>query len=325
MASERFKPGHRLFGDVSTRQDPAGAGPFALEAASPRDTGFILRLIDEAGWAYTREEVERLQAVQPEGMLVLRSPGLGKQLLGCVYASAWGDVGFIGLMHVSKSHRGRGLGRALMDRALDRLRRMDCRTVGLDAVGDAVGFYQKMGFGSHWESLRYSIDPNKVIPVAGGPGVRRATDGDIPVVAALDASVAGMDREELIWALQGSSDATVMVVDGDGGVEAYGVLRRSKGCMRLGPVIAREGRSASWVTDTSVAFASATAILRVALAQSRPSLVTVNVPANNREAMDLVLSLGGVSLAGCIRMYIGEPGPAYDPPGVWALGAAEKG
>ena len=290
-----------------------------------RDTGAILKLIDEAGWAYTREEVERLQTVQPEGMLALRSGGLGRKLLGCVYASAWGDIGFIGLMQVRKPHRGKGLGHALMDHALGNLRRMDCRAVGLDAVGDAVGFYKKMGFGSHWDSLRYTIDPNKVVLDTGGPRVRRATDDDIPAVTALDASVVDMERRELIWALHGSSDATVMVVEGDVGVDAYGVLRRSKGCMRLGPVIAREGRSVSRVLDAAAALASARAILQVAMAQSRPSLVTVNIPAYKREAMDLVLSLGGISLAGCVRMYIGEPGPAYDPPGVWALGAAEKG
>ncbi|NIT75398.1 MAG: hypothetical protein GWO44_00465, partial [Thermoplasmata archaeon] len=76
--------------------------------AEPKDARSVQRLIEEAGWAYTRDEIERLIAVQPDGMILIRSTGLRQSILGCVYASIWGDVGFIGLMLVRGTHRGRG-------------------------------------------------------------------------------------------------------------------------------------------------------------------------------------------------------------------------
>ena len=66
------------------------ASGYDLDAASTRDFRAILRLIQEAGWAYTRAEVQRLIEVQPGGMMLLRSRGLRPTVLGCVYASVWG-------------------------------------------------------------------------------------------------------------------------------------------------------------------------------------------------------------------------------------------
>ncbi len=67
------------------------------------------------------------------------------------------------------------------------------------------------------------------------------------------------------------------------------------------------------------------AIFSTALAQSKPGLMTVNVPAYNTEAMDLVLSLGGIALPTCLRMYMGDIGPAEMPPGHLGIGCGGEG
>ena len=136
----------------------ASRSEHVLDVASSKDARSVLRLIEEAGWAYTRSEIERLIAVQPRGMLLLRGGGLRHGVLGCVYASSWGRVGFIGLMLVRRTHRGRRLGKELMGEALDHLGKEGTDCVLLDAVADAVGFYSAMGFRTSWQSLRYGID-----------------------------------------------------------------------------------------------------------------------------------------------------------------------
>jgi GNAT superfamily N-acetyltransferase len=276
----------------------------------------VLRLIEEAGWAYTREEIDRLIAVQPGGLILLRSTGLRHGVLGCVYASAWGDVGFIGLMLVKGSHRGRGLGMELMMAALDRLKAERCGPICLDAVTEAVGFYKRLDFRSSWESLRMGIDTSKTRVEPPQVDVMRADAAGLERAIQLDQALSGMDRSGLLRRLHADKDSNVLVVSSTDKLLAYGVLRRSKGCMRLGPVVATPGVEES---------AAVGAIIRKAMAESYPRMLTINVPSYNREATEMVVGLGAVQYAPCTRMNLGDPGPAYAPEGVWALGAAEKG
>jgi GNAT superfamily N-acetyltransferase len=233
-----------------------------------------------------------------------------------VYSSVWGRVGFIGLLLVKASHRGRGLGRELMVAGLEHLEAQGTSCVCLDSVVDAVGFYRALGFKASWQSLRYGIDASRPRSPNTGVDVVRAGAKEVERAIELDRRHTGSDRSALLRRLHSDKDSTVLVVPGEKEVLAYGVLRRSKGCMRLGPVVAAPG-----VSD-SVAVRS---IVRTAIAESYPRMLTVNVPAYNREAVELMVELEAVEYSPCTRMYTGDPGSAEAPEGVWALGAAEKG
>jgi GNAT superfamily N-acetyltransferase len=287
-----------------------------LDVASPRDVKPLLRLIEEAGWAYTRAEVERLIAVQPGGMILLRSSGIRHGILGCVYASAWGRTGFIGLMLVRGSHRKRGLGRQLMTAALEYLETKGTEHVLLDAVVDAIGFYSNLGFRSSWQSLRYGVDTSRAELPESDLDTMRAGAREVEEAIGLDRAHAGMDRSVLLRRLMTDGDSRFLAVRADDRLLAYGVLRRSKGCMRLGPLVA------SPRVEDAVAVRS---IVASAMTESYPRMLTMNVPAYNREAKELMIGLGATEYAPCTRMSMGDPGPAAAPEGVWALGAAEKG
>ncbi len=61
-----------------------------------------------------------------------------------------GDIGKIGRVCVAKSHRGRGLGEALMDKALEVLRAQPGVTrAKLSAQTQVIGFYEGLGFEAH--------------------------------------------------------------------------------------------------------------------------------------------------------------------------------
>lgn len=57
-----------------------------------------------------------------------------------------GDTGKIGRVAVMKSHRGTGLGQALIHAALDTCRGLGLSTAKLGAQTHAIGFYQALGF-----------------------------------------------------------------------------------------------------------------------------------------------------------------------------------
>jgi ribosomal protein S18 acetylase RimI-like enzyme len=286
------------------------------DVATSKDVRSVLRLIEEAGWAYTRSEIERLIAVQPRGMLLLRGGGLRHNVLGCVYASAWGKVGFIGLMLVRSTHRGRGLGKELMRAALTHLEEEGTTCVLLDAVVDAVDFYRALGFRTSWRSLRYGIDTKKEELKEDELTAVRASVEHVDMAIEMDKALTGMDRSTLLRMLHANEDSRYLVVQGGNDLLAYGVLRRSKGCMRLGPVVA------SPRVEDQVAVR---AIVSRAMVESYPRMLTMNVPSYNREAIELMVRLGVIEYTPCTRMYLGHPGSAESPEGVWALGAAEKG
>ncbi len=308
---ERYFPQHAVWWHVGGTQQE-----HRLDVAEPKDARSVLRLIEEAGWAYTRDEIERLIAVQPDGMILLRSTGLRQGILGCVYASLWGDVGFIGLMLVRGTHRGRGLGKELMGAALEQLQGEGATCVLLDAVIDAIGFYRDLGFRTSWQSLRYGIETTKAELDGTDALAMRASADQVLQAIELDRSMTGMDRSRLLRRLHGDRDSVFLVVPSGGGVLAYGVLRRSKGCMRLGPVVAQPR------VEEVVAVRS---ILAAALTESYPRMLTMNVPSYNREAVEMMVSVDATEYPPCTRMSMGDPGPADSPEGVWALGAAEKG
>ncbi len=61
----------------------------------------------------------------------------------------WGSLGWVGPVAVDPDHQGRGLGPALMRWSLDRLRALDCLTIGLETWAHNlanIGLYIKSGF-----------------------------------------------------------------------------------------------------------------------------------------------------------------------------------
>ena len=288
----------------------------SIVSATTKDVRSIIKLVEEAGWAYTRTEVERLIAVQPDGMLLLKAHGLRHEALGCVYASVWGRLGFIGLMLVKESHRGRGMGKALMMEALEHLRSVGASSVGLDSVGNAVSFYSVLGFRSEWTSLRFGLETARFDLPETSPEVRIGEDVDLVRAIDLDRAISGIDRGELLERLHADEDCKIIAVPGDKEVMAFGMLRRSKGCLRLGPLVAVPGERGA---------IAAKAVLSRAVRETYPRMMTANVPDYNEKMVELLTSFGAVPYTPCVRMYDGDPGPARKPEGIWALGAAEKG
>lgn len=276
----------------------------------------ILRLIERAGWAYTRSEVARLIAVQPDGMLVARPGGATGPPVGCVYASRWGALGFIGLMLVEESLRRRGIGTRLIGRAIGDLRARGCTAIGLDAVPAAVGFYGRLGFDGAWQSMRFGIDTARTVPPAHREQARECAARDMARVARLDLAGWGADRGVLLSRLAADKDVRLLVAPSEGPVHAYGALRRSKGALRLGPLVAEPTREGGEAVK---------AVLARAIELSRPRMLTMGVPAYNQGAVGLLEGMGAATYTPCTRMYMGDPGPARAAAGSWAIGAAEKG
>jgi predicted GNAT family N-acyltransferase len=109
----------------------ARAGCFAVRRAV---------FIDEQGIP----EAEEWDAEDDRCLHFLAEDGHGP--VGCARLIARGTEAKIGRVAVLKRARGTGLGRAIMQRAMDHARHAGFRTAMLEAQLSAIGFYENLGF-----------------------------------------------------------------------------------------------------------------------------------------------------------------------------------
>lgn len=122
----------------------------------PADTDAVIALWHEAGltrpWNDPRADIERKLAVQPELFLVAAEPravSSGEDIVGSVMAGYDGHRGWLYYLASATARRGRGIGRALVRAAEDRLTAMGCPKVQLmvRAGNDEVlNFYDALGY-----------------------------------------------------------------------------------------------------------------------------------------------------------------------------------
>lgn len=73
---------------------------------------------------------------------------VGSALLTSFDVDQNGDVqsAHLNVVQTVEKYRGKGIGRAVVEAAIDHARKRGIKTIELDSVEDAVGFYKKLGF-----------------------------------------------------------------------------------------------------------------------------------------------------------------------------------
>lgn len=121
-----------------------------IRAFDGADEDAVVDLWDRAGltrpWNDPRADIRRKLTVQPELFLVAVDGG---ELVGSVMAGYDGHRGWLYYLAAAETHRGRGVGRALVTEAERLLEALGCPKVQLmvrpDNVG-ARGFYDALGY-----------------------------------------------------------------------------------------------------------------------------------------------------------------------------------
>ena len=98
-------------------------------------------------WNDPRKDIARKLAVQRELFLV---GAVGDRIVATVMAGYDGHRGWVNYLAVAPASRRLGLARSMMAAAEERLRRLGCAKINLQIRhdnGDAIAFYQRIGFG----------------------------------------------------------------------------------------------------------------------------------------------------------------------------------
>lgn len=191
-----------------------------------------LALSRQAGWPHRLEEWQMLLELS-HGLVAVEN----EKVVGTIFVTPYGDqIATINMVIVDESMRGRGIGRRIMQAALDIVGERECQLV---ATADGLPLYESLGFrknGSivqHQGTLRACIAPETV---------EWATGADLDDIVALDRIAYPADRSGLIQSLFRAGRLAVLREAGViHGYAAWRPFGRGELC---GPVIAETAHAA---------------------------------------------------------------------------------
>jgi ribosomal protein S18 acetylase RimI-like enzyme len=299
----------------------------------PADLDFAAACTAAEGWGTeTRAEFEGFLACAPGSGLVAEQSG---ERVGIGVAISYGEAGFIGELIVAREHRGRGIGRRLLEHAIDRLHARGVRSIFLDGMPAAIRLYERIGFIKLCHSLRFSSEAAIRADGARGDrrtGVRRMRAADLETVLALDRRLFGADRgpflrrryalyPELCRVQEGPvDDAAAPRLRADRApadepaIRGFVMGRRGPGITAAGPWVIADERDfaidllAQWPIET------------------RGARLVLGVLETHARVAGALRTLGFQEHPSPPwRMRLGEPHPLGLGPGCCAIGSAAKG
>lgn len=246
-----------------------------LRAMTLADIPEGMRLKDLAGWNQTAVDWQRFLSASPEGCFVAESNG---RVIGTSTTIVYeGRFAWIGMVIVDSELRGRGIGTALLERAIGYLDSRSIPCMKLDATPQGRILYEKLGFVSEYDIERWMLKREPIsdsraciLPVnvgdrqdAGPTGVlgmmpigcflsettRLYTPAEIEDVLRLDREIFGAERSVLLHSLTEAAPDFTLVARAGEGIEGYAFGRRGSLADHLGPWMARNREVAATLLD----------------------------------------------------------------------------
>jgi len=244
------------------------------------------------GWNPGLHDAEPFFAADPGGFLGLEIDG---RLVVVASVVRWSDAyAFGGLFIADPTHRGEGLGFALMQAALGFA---GDRTIGLDAVLEQEPLYARNGAVPASTTTRWRWDPNAATtPVDPDATVDARTVAVADLVEYERGCVVG-DRSAFLTAWLAAPSVVARAVVRDGRLVGWGLRRPCVDGAKVGPLFADDPAT----TDS----------LWRALVADAEGPVYIDVPDPNPSGRALVAAHGMTPGFTTRRMYFGTP-PVLD-------------
>jgi GNAT superfamily N-acetyltransferase len=202
------------------------ASEIELVEFTPAHLEGALMLSQQAQWPHRIEDWAMVLSLS-RGVAAI---GHGR-VVGTAMATLYGDdVATINMVIVDEEMRGLGIGKRLMDFALDAATERECRLV---ATQDGLPLYEKLGFR---ENARIVQHQGQIAAISAPQGVEWATAADVAECAALDQAACGMNRRNLFALL--AEHGRFAVIRRNGHIAGFGVLRSFGRGELAGPVVA---------------------------------------------------------------------------------------
>jgi GNAT superfamily N-acetyltransferase len=212
-------------------------GDVIVRRLGPADLDEALALSSTAGWNQRLDDWRVLVDLAPQGSYAALDRG---RIVGTAIGIDYRGFSWIAMMLVEPGYRGRGLGRRLLEAAIDAV--PDDTPVRLDATPMGRPLYLSFGFEDECAITRFTADPSRGDMPAGEKlvPVRRLDAGELADVAADDERVFGGRRRAVLeWALDMAPEYALAAENGAaGGSRQYCFGRHGRLFHQIGPVVA---------------------------------------------------------------------------------------
>jgi len=268
------------------------------------DLEFLIDIARSLGWTVTSSDIENFLSYEPKGCFVA---DLKDEVVGSVTTTPYTCFGWIGMVLVKEELRRRGIGSALMRRAIEYLWKKGIATARLEADPPGVPLYEQLSFVKECNSERWYREGPPLPPV---DGVRQATEADLRKIPALDRQAFGDDRTRVLVRLLRCSEFA-LVSDHK---PAKGMLmaRMTAHGVLFGPFVAAEPQLAEH-------------LLKAGLSRVTDAPVFVGVPETHENARNLLRRYGFKQRAALSRMYLGSVPKTGDPRLEYGIAASATG
>ena len=250
------------------------------------DIPFALEQTSREGWFTCAGAFESYLDHDPNGNFIGWMNG---DRAGMITTTRYVTSAWIGNLIVPPKLRSRGVGRRLMQHALDHLQSAGMRTIRLDGDPPGLALYRSLGFVDECESLRFRFKSRDSSAVSG---VEPLAPAHMKHVLEFDASRFGDDRARLLEMLylRGKS---AFIAWRDSAVSGYVFTEETGLGLRIAPCVA---------TDTE----TAKRLLQAVSSRAGSQMVTLGILEANRAGRKLLDSLGFRPMPSCRRMVLGE-------------------
>ena len=221
------------------RHAAASAEAVALRLMVAADIDAGMRLKSEANWNQTQADWQRFLALQPDGCFVAE---IGGRVIGTVTTCVFGCVGWIGMLLVDASYRGRGVGRRLMERAMSFLSETGATRMRLDATEAGHPLHEKMGFRTQYKVIRFAGDPQSSDDVKLPLQPREFVAAVLTGLLSLYRTFTFVNRARLLARLVEEPSITTRVVGSAHELKGFLVERAGAQALQIGPAISGSDR-----------------------------------------------------------------------------------
>ncbi len=286
-AGSHAAPGRADAGRVVPTRVPMAPPGLRVRPVGHGELDLVLEWADAEGWSPGRADAGTFWATDPGGFIVAELEG---GPVGAISAVRYGaEYGVIGLHIVRPPDRGRGIGHSLWLHAMARLAG---RTISIDGREDQAHHYAQWGFVPSHGLVRFRARAAELARGAPIP-TRPARDIPMPRLQALDRCCFPAPRAAFLRRWIGPPHRA-LVAEHDGAAVGFGVIRPCHDAHRVGPLVARDARTAR-------------GLLRALVAPLEDAWVLLDVPDANPAATALATRLGMAPVMRRTRMYTGPP------------------
>ena len=210
--------------------------PVEIQLLRASDLPAALKLVEREQWNQTERDWKRMLGLSPEGCFAARCAG---NVAGTVTTISYGNrLAWIGMMLVAEEQRRRGIGKQLMEAAIEYLQRLPIATVKLDATPAGLPLYESLGFVSEGKLERWEGTGLAITAKTGAACGERLR----PALSKLDDRAFYAPRTDVLNSLlQDCVAGPVIELDHSGrNLRGYAFDRRGSRASYIGPVVAED-------------------------------------------------------------------------------------